>query len=160
MKRLFIVLPLSLCLAMPACKKVKGPANGNSVQPNNNLDTMVSMTAVINGRSWGTTSAYGYNVKHSGNDSGVMNLMITATQNVNDTTSTITFNINNYSGPATYTIDPPYNTAVYYTGNRRHYSDTGVIVIATNTNYALRGTFFFRADTFTVASGKFDVALP
>jgi len=64
MKRLFLILiPLSLCLGMPACKKAKGPANGNSVQPNNNLDSTVFMAATINGRDWLSDSAYGYFIR-------------------------------------------------------------------------------------------------
>ena len=142
-----------------ACKKTKGPANGKSVQPNNNLDSTVSMSALINGINWQTDSAFGYNVKHSGNDSGMVNLMITAT-NKNKGVSTITINITNYNGPNTYAVNPPLNTATYYIGNYRHYASHGQIIIGSDTAYALKGTFTFIADTITVANGVFNVALP
>jgi hypothetical protein len=162
MKRLLIAIPILLLCCVFACKKAKGPANGKSVQPNNNLDSTVSVSAQINGVNWQTDSAYGYNVKHSGNDSGKADLMITATSTDKKTglASTITFNISNYSGPAEYTISPPYNTATYYTGSTRHFALKGSFVVATDTAYSLRGSFTFTADTFTVSQGVFDVALP
>ena len=165
MKRLFFVIPIVLCLTFPACKKASGPADGKSVQPNNNLDSAITMTATINGNKWQSDSAYGYYVSNSGNDSGMVNLLITATQKGTGTPTTITFNINNYvinyTGSTTYRIDPPYNTAAYYVGNFRNYSDSGVIVITADTAiHALTGTFSFKADTFAVTSGAFNVALP
>ena len=120
------------------------------------------MAASINGAQWHSDSAaaFGYFIQQSGNDSGITNLMVTATQKLNNSTQTITFNISNYTGPNTYTINPPYNTAAYYINNIRHYADTGVFTITRNTGFSLLGTFSFRADTFTVVSGSFDVALP
>ena len=100
MKRLLLIFPFSLCLAIPACKKVRGPANEKSVQQNNNLDSTVSMTASINGKPWHSDTAYGYFVDYSGN-AGIRNLMITATQRINDTATTSKFNITNYTGPNT-----------------------------------------------------------
>ena len=160
MKRLFFIIPLALCFAIPACKKAAGPADGNSVQPNNNLDSTIAMNAVINGRNWAADSAFGYYVKFSGNDSGVVNLEITGTQMLNDTPTTITFNITNYTGPATYTINPPTNTATYYVGNFRNYALSGVLIIASDTAYSLRGTYHFIANTDTITGGTFNVALP
>jgi len=143
-----------------ACKKAKGPANGNSVQPNHNLDSNVSMNAIINGANWHTDSAFGYNVKYSGNDSAKSNLMITAINGNNSPVTTITFNITNFTGPATYKINPPYTSATYYFGSSRHFAKNGQIVIASDTGYALIGTFNFEADTIDVANGSFNVALP
>jgi hypothetical protein len=161
MKRIFLIIPISICLALPACKKVSGPADGNSVQPNNNLDSTISINATINGRTWQSDSAFGYYVKYSGNDSGVVGLQITATQTLNDTLSSISFYISNYTGPSIYTIDPPINTATYYNiGNNRNFARSGQINITSDTAYSLRGTFYFTADTFTISSGKFNVALP
>jgi hypothetical protein len=162
MKRLLIAVPLLLLCCMFACKKAKGPANGKSVQPNNNLDSTVNVSAIINGSAWQTDSAYGYYVKHSGNDSGMSDLMITATSTDKKTgvISTITFNISNFSGPNEYAIAPPYNTATYYIGSMRHFAMHGSFVVATDTGYALRGSFSFLADTFQVSQGVFDVSLP
>ena len=160
MKRLFLIIPISLCLAIPACKKASGPVNGKSVQPNNNLDSMVSMTATVNGQAWHSDTAYGYYVQYSGNDSNLRSLLITATQKINDTLTTITFNISNYMGPTAYTIDPPVNTATYYVGNFRNFGASGSVVITSDTAYALKGRFTFIAGTDTITSGVFNVALP
>jgi len=160
MKRLFLIIPISLCIALPACKKVSGPADGNSIQPNNKLDSTIYMNATINGRKWQSDSVFSYSVKSSGNDSGIVNLEITGTQKVNDTANTIIFYISNYTGPNKYIINPPVNTATYYVGNNRHYASVGQVQITSDTAYALKGTFYFTADTITVTNGTFDVALP
>jgi len=160
MKRLFLIIPISFCLALPACKKAKGPANLKSVQPNNKLDSTVILTATINGQSWRADTAFGYYVENSGNDTSTHNLMITATQKNSNPATTITFNIYNYTGPNSYPINPPLNTAAYYVGNLRNFAGTGHITISTDTAYALRGSFTFIAGTDTITSGVFDVALP
>jgi hypothetical protein len=160
MKRRLIIIPILLFCSFIACKKAKGPANGNSVQPNNNLDSTVSISATINGAIWQTDSAFGSLVKYSGNDSGVANLMITATNKNSRSLTTITFNITNYTGPNTYKISPPVNMATYYIGNARHLALQGVIVVSSDTGYALRGTFNFITDTISVANGVFNVATP
>ncbi len=160
MKRLFLIIPISLCLALPACKKASGPANLKSVQPNNNLDSTVIMTATINGQSWQADSAFGYYVQNSGNDTGTQNLLITATQTNTNPPTTITFNIYNYTGPNTYLINPPNNTAAYYVGNLRNFGRSGHITISSDTAYALKGTFTFIAGADTINSGVFNVALP
>jgi len=160
MRRLFIVIPVLLFCSFPACKKAPGPANGNSVQPNNNLDSTVSISATVNGAIWQTDSAFGQLVQYSGNDSGVANLLITATNKSNGNITTITFNLTNFTGPSTYKISPPVNMATYYIGNQRHLALQGVIVVTSDTGYALRGTFNFTADTISVANGVFNVATP
>lgn len=161
MKRLFFIIPIMLCAMLPACNKAKGPADGNSIQPNNKLDSTISMNATINGRNWQTDSVFGYYVKNSGNDSALITLEITATQKLNDTSSTIVFYIYNYTGPKTYTINPPANTATYYIGASRNFADSGVIIITSDTAYALKGTFNFKVDTaYRITNGAFNVALP
>ena len=160
MKRPFVIISVILCITFAACSKNKGPANGKSVQPNNNLDSLVSMSALINGHSWQTDSAFGSYVHHSGNDSGVVNLMITATRKKNDSVSTIVFNITNFSGINTYTINPPLNTATYYLGNIRYYATSGAIIVTNDSGSSLLGSFHFIADTISVANGTFNVSLP
>jgi len=161
MKRLFFIIPILLYIAFTACTKASGPADGNSVQPNNNLDSTVSITATINGSNWHTDSAFGYYVKYSGNDSGEVDLKIIATQRLNDTVSTINFYITNYTGPNTYVINPPINTATYYNfGSNRNFANTGQIDITSETAYAIIGTFHFIAGTDTIKNGTFNVALP
>ncbi len=161
MKRLILCIPVFLFCAFFACKKAKGPANTKSVQPRNNLDSTVEMSATINGANWKTDSAYGYSVRYSGNDSNYTNLMITATKHDSVGPTTIKFSITRFEGPKTYPINPPVNTATYYDANNmRHYATSGSIVVVSDTAYALRGTFSFTADTVSVANGLFDVALP
>jgi hypothetical protein len=159
MKRSSIIF-LSLCIAVGACKKVSGPADGNSVQPDNNRDSLVSINAKINGARFQTDSAFAYLIHTSGNDSTAEGMMINAIQKNDTPAQTINFYINNFTGPATYTINPPYNTATYYVGTIRHYATSGQIVIVSDTAYSLIGTFNFVADTITVDSGKFNVAMP
>lgn len=161
MKRLIVCIAVFLFCAFIACKKAKGPSNTKSVQPRNNLDSTVEMSATINGANWKTDSAFGYSIKYSGNDSNYANLMITATKHDAGSPTTIKFNITRFEGPKTYPINPPINTATYYdAGNVRHYATSGSIVVASDTAYALRGTFSFSADTISVVNGIFDVALP
>ena len=167
MKRLFIAIPIMLFFAFAACKKASGPANGKSIQPNNNIDSTVTFNAMINNVSWQTDSAYSAFVKNSGNDSGIVNLNITATKYGDSIPSTIIFYISNYTGASTYTINPPLNTAAYYIGSNRYFATSGQVIIAVNqlivrgdTGYSLTGTFNFVADTFTVSGGTFNVAEP
>ncbi len=150
-----------LFFAFVACRKAKGPPNARSVEPKK-LDSTVVMKATVNGAGWQTDSAYGYRVKYSGNDTGIANLLITATRkDANGNLTTIKFNITRFEGPDTYPVNPPVNTATYYDANNiRHYATSGTIVVATDTAYALRGTFTFTADTVSIANGYFDVALP
>ena len=143
-----------------SCKKAKGPANGNSVQPNNNLDSTVALTATINGVTWPADSVFGYFINNSGNDSGKIGLEIIATRQLNNVTTSMIFFISNYTGPNTYVINPPVNTATYYVGNMRNYAITGQINVTSDTAYALRGTFNFIAGADTVTNGVFDVAQP
>ncbi len=161
MKRLYtIAIPLFLFAAVCACKKASGPANGNSVQPNNNLDSLVSMSAVVNHQYWQTDSAFGYLVKTSSNDSGATSLLINAIQGSGSTAQTINLYITNYTGLGTYPINAPYTTATYYMGTTRHFATSGQVTIQSNINYSLIGTFSFVADTITVDSGVFNVAMP
>ena len=158
MNKAFVVFAIA-CIALVGCKK-KGPGDiGYSVQPNNNLDSMVSFSAKVNGGSWHTDSVYAYRVKYGG-DSGRSDLYISATQKANDTISTIALTILNYTGPNTYNINPPQNTASYYLGHIRHYGISGKIIITTDSNYAITGTADFLADSTHITEGVFNVARP
>ncbi len=159
MKRLLIAIPVLMFISFGACKKSNGPADTTAVAPDNNRDSLVSMTASINGVDWKTDSAYGYTVALSGNDSGKRNLMISATRK-NGTTSTIVFNITNYTGPGDYPVDPPVYTATYYVGTTRHYATSGMISVISDEYYSLIGKFYFTADSFNVVNGDFNVARP
>ena len=155
-----IVIPVILFISFAACNKASGPADGPSIQPNNKLDTLESMSATINGQAWQTDSAFGAYVQQSDNDSGVVNLEINATQKKNGVVSTFVFNITNFSGPETYLINPPVNTATYYVGSQRYFATSGTIVVTSDTGYAIIGYFNFIAGTDTVTNGIFNVALP
>ncbi len=154
------VLLVAVLVAL-GCSKAKGPANAKSAQPDNNRDSTVTMYATINGQQWKTDSAFGYNVKYSGNDSSIVDLLITATLHEPGFNSTIKFTISDYSGPGLYPVNPPFCTAAYYRGTLRYFATSGQINITTAINpYALVGTFDFVADTINVINGYFDVAKP
>lgn len=121
---------------------------------------MVSIAALINGENWQTDSAYCYKVGYSGNDTGKVNLLITASKRVSGNTSTIEFKLTNYYGPGSYAINPPLNTATYYIGNQRHFATSGEMIINTDTAYALIGIFYFTADSINVEQGIFNVTRP
>ena len=160
MKRFLFATSILLYIAFGACKKAAGPANAKSVQQNNNLDSNVAMSALINGENWHTDSVYGYRVASSGADSSV-SLMITATQkNANGPASTIVFNISHYIGVTSYPINPPATSATYYIGNQRHFATSGQIIFTSDTAYALVGVFYFIADSFMVEQGAINVARP
>jgi len=145
--------------AFASCKKNSGPADLPSVQQDNNLDTLVGMTATIDSSNWSTDSAHGYKI-HSYTDSGMVDLMITASRTANGVSSTIQLYISKYAGVGTYTIDPPSNTATYYNGSIRHFASTGQVAVTSDDQYGVVGTFQFVADSITVTNGKFNVASP
>jgi len=157
MKRFPVFIGLSLCMLIAACGKKSGYPATPSVQPVSN-DSLVSMAATVNGSAWQTDSAFGYTVHTSTNDSGVVNLMITATRKSGGDTSTILLYISNFTGPNTYNIDPPINTAAYYNKTNRHFASSGQIVVVSDTPYAIIGTYNFVADSITVTAGSFNVA--
>ena len=160
MKRFFLVTFLLLLMVIAACKKVSGPANGHSVTPNNNLDSLVSISAVINGQKWKTDSVFANFIKYSGNDSLATSLSINASLRNSTDVQSFYFYITNFNGPGTYPINPPYNTATYYVGTTRNFATSGQIVIVSDVAYSLIGTFNFIANTDTVTGGMFNAALP
>lgn len=161
MNRLSFLFVLLFALAgIAGCRKTKGPASVNSVQPDNSIDSLLNMTALVNGVKWQTDSAYSYKVKNSGNDSGIINLMVVATQTKNSIPSTITFNISDFKGVGEYVLNPPLNTATYYSANRRFYATAGMFNVKKDSGGILIGVFNFSADTITVSNGTYIVALP
>jgi hypothetical protein len=162
MKKLFFIAAL-FTIAFTDCKKAKGPASVPSVQLNNGLDSLRYLSCLVNGRDWKTDSAFSYKVKQSGNDSGIINLMIEATLPSHDTAtsaSTILININNYTGPTIYYVNPPINSITYYQGTMRHLATSGTFRVISDTGQILIGTFSFAADTVKVTNGNFQVTLP
>ena len=160
MKGLYITIFIFLIMAFTACKKAPGPANGHSISPNNNLDSMVSVSVLIDSQKWQTDSAFAYLIQTSGNDSLITGLMINCVKTTGNTARSINFYITNFSGPGIYLINPPYNTATYYVGTARNYATLGQIVITSDTAYSLIGTFNFIAGTDTISNGVFNVAMP
>ena len=161
MKRLCIAI-IILATAFVSCKKVSGPADGKSIQPNNNRDSMVALSAMVNGQKYKTDSAFAYLIKSSGNDSLASGLMINAVEKDSAThaSRTININITRFTGPATYQINPPYNTATYYVGTMRNFATSGQIIITSDTAYSLTGTFNFIANADTISGGTLNVAMP
>jgi hypothetical protein len=161
MNKAITIILLSFCVAAVSCSKTSGPANGKSVQLNNRLDSNVSVSALINGQEWQTDSAYSYRIVPATNDSGAINVMITATKSeAFGGPSTFVLNISHYTGPNTYTINPPVNTATYYAGTQRHFATSGEIVVTSDSAYSLIGTFTFTADSTHIEYGAFNVPTP
>lgn len=162
MKKLFFIIPVLVFASFISCKKAKGPASVPSIQPNNGINSLLNMSAIINKQMWETDSAYSYKVKQSGNDSGIVNLMVIATRKKDSihNTSTIVININDYTGPTTYAVDPPTYAITYYDGKIRHYATTGRFTVLSDTGQMLKGIFNFVADSIKVDAGSFTVALP
>ncbi len=158
MKYIFAII-LLFTLTQVACKKKSDPLDSPSVQQNNRLDTLVSMSALINGQAWQTDSVFGYTVFYP-SDSAKTNLYITATNKVKDTPTSMAFFITNYIGARTYIIDPSLVTVTYYVGSQRHFATSGQITVTSDSNYAIIGTFNFQADTISVTQGVFNVAKP
>ena len=149
-----------LMLVFYGCAKNAGPGDAVSVQPNNKLDTLVSLSATIGSYSFSTLQAYAYNIQTPIPDSGHYNILITANANRNDSATAISMTIENFSGPDTYRIQPPLVTATWYVNNQRHYATSGNIVVISDTAYALIGVFSFMADSISVTNGKFNVLIP
>ncbi len=142
------------------CRKAKGPSNTKSAQPDNSIDSLLNMTADINGVRWETDSAYSYRVKSSGNDSNLINLMVIATKKNDSVTSTMKFNISNFTGVGNYSILPPANTITYYLGSIRYFATSGVFTVIKDSGGVMSGTYNFIADTIVVTNGTFTLALP
>lgn len=160
MRRLTILLLLFFA-AFVACKKHKGPPDPASVQPDNSVDSLLDMTAKINGVYWQTDTAYSYKVLSSTGDSGVISLLIIANRLVDDSIGTsINLNISNYTGIGDYAVNAPDVTATYYYDNRRFFASSGVISVRADTGNVLSGAFHFVADTVSITEGTFVVALP
>lgn len=159
MRKVVAVIVVFCLLALVACKKKKNYRTTNSVQQDNTRDTAIGVDALINGAVWQTDSAYAYKVRYTGTNP-MADLYITATRRVNDTASTISFSIINYTGPQNYLIDPPNVSATYYIGGERHYATLGAINIESDSPDAMIGTFNFTVDSTVVTDGHFNVAKP
>jgi hypothetical protein len=159
MVKQFILVLISF--AFVACTKSSDSGLGVSVQPNNKLDTLVHMSANVNGHLFTTDSVFGYNVQQVNNDSpGIVNLLITGTEHNADSVAAISITINNYIGPSVYNVAPPAVSASYYLNNIRHYATTGQITILSDTAFALIATFNFSSAGVMVNSGRFNVLRP
>jgi hypothetical protein len=143
-----------------ACKKVKGPASVRSAQPDNSVDSLVTIKMSINGVAWSTDSVYSYKVENSSNDSGVYNFMVIATRAKDGKVSTLNINLTGYSGLKDYPVNPPINTITYYADNHRYYATSGSVNIQSDSNKVLSGTFNFIADSIVASKGAFKLAIP
>lgn len=143
-----------------ACSKKKTSNAGYSVQPGSGKDTLVALTAKVNGEEWIADSVHGYRVKYA-TDSGKVDLLVTATRRENGIASTLTFTLTNYTGTGTYIVAPPVVSAAYYRGNERKFATSGQVNVDSDSEYGIIGTFNFSSDTaFAVTEGVFNVAQP
>ncbi|NDC40596.1 MAG: hypothetical protein EBZ77_03455 [Chitinophagia bacterium] len=152
---LFLLVTVSCC----ACKKKRSTVNKHSVSPPKQLDTLVNITAKINGAIYKTDSVTGYKINYSA-DSGHFDLLVRATILQPTGQQTITFTLHDYNGVNTYYVSPPYTSATYYLGNQRFYATTGQFIVNSDDPYGIIGTFSFTADTIAVTDGVFNVAQP
>jgi len=159
MKRVPHILFFILTMLVFACKKQPDPLDLPSVQPDNRLDTLVTFSATVNGKTWQTDSVEANNVAYS-IDTTKANLLVTAKRIANDTTTIITFSIAQFSDTGIYVINPPAISATYYIGTQRHYATSGQIEITSYANYAIIGTIIFVADSIVVTNGTFNVQQP
>jgi hypothetical protein len=158
MKRIAVVILIFAALA--ACSKKKTSNAGYSVQPGSGKDTLVGLSAKVNGTDWIADSVHGYRVKYA-TDSGKADLLVTAFRRENGVASTITFTLTNYTGTGTYIVAPPFISAAYYLGNVRKFATSGQINVDSDNEYGIVGTFNFTSDTaFAVTEGIFNVAQP
>jgi hypothetical protein len=157
-KKALLLLLLLFALGY-SCKKKKSTVNKNSIPPPKGLDTLVSISAKVNGVDFATDTVTGYKINYS-TDSGKFDLLVRASIVTNGSPETITFTIHNYKGINTYFISPPYNTAAYYAGNIRYYASNGELVVSSDSEYGIIGSFYFTADTINVTEGVFNVAQP
>ncbi len=160
MRRIVVIIIIFIIAATGACRKKRGPANVDSIKQDNSIDSLLVMSALVNGIQWKTDSAYSYKVKNSANDTTTFSLLLSATQLKDGVASTITFNITDFKGPGNYNINPPVNTAAYYLGNIRHYGSAGTFSVLADTGGVLSGSFSFVADTVSIVNGSFTVAVP
>jgi hypothetical protein len=159
MKKIFPVVLVSVILGCVCCKK-SGTTEKPPIDNTNNLAEKIMMHATINGKEWKTDSAFAYRIKNSGNDSGRIDVMISAAKKMDNPVTTITFNVSYFTGQGVYPIDPPNVSATYYVGSKRYLATSGEIVFKNDTGETLRGTFTFKADTIDVTNGTFTVAMP
>jgi hypothetical protein len=159
MKKVFAAIIILSCIVLVACKKKSNTGIGYSVKPPKGLDSLVSMSAKVNGQGWSTDSAFAYK-SFSTIDSNKVSLMVTATQLQNGQASTITFTISNYHGVNTYPVDPPNVSATYYLGNSRHYASAGQVIVTSDNAYGILGTLNFTADSTNVSECTFNAAQP
>lgn len=154
---LFFVV--AIVVVVTGCSKKKSTIAARSVQQNNTLDSVVAMRALINEVPWQTDSVYAYRIVYGGN-TPMYDLYISGWARMNDTPSTISFTIVNYTGPKSYAINPPQVSATYYRGNERYYATLGSINITSDSPNVVTGTFNFTSDTIIVNGGSFNVARP
>ncbi len=93
------------------------------------------------------------------NDSGRANATISASQTIAGIGYSISLYITNFTGINSYVIAPPQVSATYYANGVRHFAQSGQIIIATDSNNVLIGSFNFMADSLTVTNGVFNVQL-
>ena len=153
---LFVVL---VCLYCFSCKKKHSTVDKHSVRPPKSLDTLIGLTAKVNGIPYQTDSVVGYKVNYS-SDSGKFDRLVRATVMQGNSANIISFIVNNYSGLNTYYVSPPYNSATYYSGSLRYFASSGTITVTSDSDYGIIGNFSFTADTITVTEGVFNVEQP
>lgn len=143
----YVLLAVVAMVWFASCKKSHINPGGKSVT----VPDSSYLSITVNGTGWQTDSATVFNLNTA--DSGKYNLLITAEKNTAPR-ATLTMYITNYTGAATYSINPPFVSATYVVGNTRYYAGSGQIDI-TRDSSIMQGTFSFTADSLTVTNGTF-----
>lgn len=149
------VLILLVCACAMACKKK------NSAPPAPAPPAWVDspyFAVTINNINVATDSPFINNVSYV-NDSGKYDVSIQALKTLGGVAYSINFYITNFTGVNTYPIAPPAVSAACYINGVRHYAQSGQIVIATDSNNVITGTFSFTADSITATKGAFNLQL-
>lgn len=141
-----------VCIA--ACSKKKGAAPAPA--PTGFVDSPYLSMYVDSSFHFATDSATLSTISYP-SDSGRADIKITAVRSIGGIGYTVSFYISNFTGINAYVIAPPAVSATYYVGGVRHYAQSGQIVIATDTNNVITGSFNFVADSLVVTKGAFNV---
>jgi hypothetical protein len=153
MRKFSLIFLVVICIV--ACGKNKGAAPLPA--PPNYVD-MPYLSAAISGINFSTDSPTVAIIGYP-HDSLKQDISIMANKIIGGVGYTLKFYITNFTGVNTYAISPPQTSVTYYVNGTRHYAQAGQIVIATDSNNVITGTFGFMADTLMAAKGAFNVAL-
>jgi len=144
-----------VCVLIAACGKKKGATPIPA--PPAFVDSPF-VTASIGNLNFATDSATILSVAYPG-DSAKLDVSLQAVKTIGGVGYMLLFYITNFTGVNTYAVAPPQVSITYYANGVRHYAQSGQIVVATDSNNIITGTFNFVADSLVATNGAFNVIL-